>query len=249
MKFEERVVVVTGGASGIGEAVAERVLAAAGTVVIADLREEALSASAERLAGAGGKVHTAVCDVTDPTSVAAALELANEVGGRVDALVNSAGVVSTERFEQIDGAEYERVMAVNVRGVWNACQAAAPIMRRQGSGSIVNIASVAGIRGGGVYGTAAYATSKGAVIALSKALARELAPDVRCNAVAPGLTMSAMGKEIVGAGQDLERVLALTPLGRPAEPREIAEVVAFLAAAESSYVTGQVYAVDGGVAM
>jgi len=249
MDFEGKAVVVTGAASGIGEAVAARVLAGGGTVVVADLREDALAQSSERLAREGRNIHPCVCDVTDAADARQAIEVALAAAGRVDAVVNSAGVASTLPFEEIDEEELERVMAVNVRGVWNVCQAAVPAMRGQGSGSIVNLASVAGMRGGGVYGTAAYAMSKGAVIALSKALAREFAPVIRCNAVAPGLTMSAMGKSIVAAGGDPERVLAITPAGRAAEPSEIAAVVAFLVSEEASYITGHVYPVDGGIAM
>jgi NAD(P)-dependent dehydrogenase (short-subunit alcohol dehydrogenase family) len=245
----DKVVFITGGASGIGEAVAERVVAANGTVVIADLREEALAQSQRRLSQGVGSVHTVRCDVTEPASAREAVEFARNVAGGIDALVNSAGIASTKPFALIDDEEYDAVMGVNVRGVWNVCQAAVTVAPKGSLRSIVNISSVAGIRGGGVYGTSVYAMSKGAVIALTKALARELAPDTRCNAVAPGLTMSAMGKEIVGDGGDLERVLALTPLGRPAEPSEVAAVAAFLASQESAYVTGHVYAVDGGIAM
>jgi NAD(P)-dependent dehydrogenase (short-subunit alcohol dehydrogenase family) len=247
--FEEKVAVITGGGSGIGEAVAARMLGDGATVVIADVREDALAGAQERLSGAGGTVHTVACDVTRSDSTRALAAAARERAGRIDALVNCAGVDCSKPFAEIDDDEYERVMAVNARGVWNSCRAVVPVMADQGAGAIVNISSVAALRGGGLYGTTAYAASKGAVISLSKALAREFAPQIRCNAVCPALTMTEMGHRVVAEKGGMEHVLAMTPLGRPAQPPEIAAVIAFLASDDASYVTGQVYNADGGIAM
>lgn len=249
MTFEGKVAVVTGGGSGIGEAVAARMLAGGGTVVIADVREAALDGARERLSGAGGPLYAVTSDVTSSSSMTDLADVSRGHGGRIDVLVNCAGVDCSKPFAEIGDDEYERVMAVNVRGVWNACQATVPVMQEQGGGAIVNISSVAALRGGGLYGTTAYAASKGAVISLSKALAREFAPHVRCNAVCPALTMTEMGRRVVEEKGGMEHVLAMTPLGRPAEPREIAAVIAFLASDDASYVTGQVYNADGGIAM
>lgn len=249
MTFQDKVAVVTGGGSGIGEAVAARILAGGGAVVIADVRDEALDGARERLSGAGGTLETVASDVTSSSSMAALADAARAHGGRIDVLVNCAGVDCSKPFGDIGEDEYERVMTVNVRGVWNACQAVVPVMREQGGGAIVNISSVAALRGGGLYGTTVYSASKGAVISLSKALAREFAPTIRCNAVCPALTMTEMGRRVVEQKGGMEHVIAMTPLGRPAEPPEIAAVIAFLASDDASYVTGQVYNADGGIAM
>jgi NAD(P)-dependent dehydrogenase (short-subunit alcohol dehydrogenase family) len=144
--------------------------------------------------------------------------------GRIDILINNAGIESMRPFLEIAFAEYERVMRVNTTGTWLCCRAVIPVMLRQKSGVIVNVSSVAGQRGGGLLGTAAYATSKGATIAMTKALAREFARSgIRVNAVAPSLTMTDLARRQLEQKEPgtLERVLGLTPIGRVAEPAEI----------------------------
>jgi NAD(P)-dependent dehydrogenase (short-subunit alcohol dehydrogenase family) len=166
--------------------------------------------------------------------------------------VNNAGVESSRPFLEIGLGEYERVMRVNTTGVWLCCQAVIPAMLRQRSGCIVNVSSVAGQRGGGLLGTAAYSTSKGAVIALTKALAREFAKSgIRVNAVSPSLTMTDLAKRQLDQldPSTLDRVIAMTPIGRVAQAEEIAAAIAFLTSAEASFVAGHVMNVDGGTAM
>jgi 3-oxoacyl-[acyl-carrier protein] reductase len=179
-------------------------------------------------------------------------EKALEHWGRIDVLVNNAGTESSKPFLEIGLDEFERVMRINTTGAWLCCQAVIPAMQQQKRGSIVNVSSVAGQRGGGLLGTAAYSTSKGALIALTKALAREFAKSgIRVNAVSPTLTMTDFAQrqlDRLPAGT-LDKVMAMTPLGRPGRPEETAAMIAFLACDEASFITGHVYNVDGGMAM
>lgn len=246
------VAIITGGGGSIGEATGQALQRRGFSVVLADRSATAAGEAAARLEAAGAAVMAVEADVTSEPAVASMVASVMERYGRVDVLVNNAGVESFQPFLQIALPDYERVMRVNVTGAWICSQAVMPHMLAAGRGAIVNVSSIAGQRGGGVMGTAAYSTSKGALISLSKALAREFAPrGIRVNAVAPGITATPLAERQLAQlpPGTREKALAMMPLGRMGEPGEIAALIAFLASDEASFMTGHVYNVDGGAAM
>ena len=252
MSSEREVAIVTGGAGGIGEAAAHAIASRGVRVAVADLRPAAAEEAAARLKTAGLDVEPVTVDFSKEVSVRAMVDAVLGRWGRIDILVNNAGVESSKPFLEIGLEEYERVMRVNTTGVWLCCQAVIPAMLRQGSGCIVNVSSVAGQLGGGLLGTAAYATSKGAVITLTKALAREFAKSgIRVNAISPSLTMTDFAQRQLDrlAPGTLERVIAMTPIGRVGQAAEIAAAINFLTSPQATFVAGHVLNVDGGTAM
>ncbi len=252
MANEAKVAIVTGSAGGIGEAAARAIARRGARVAVADLRGDAAQETADRLRAEGLTAQPVQVDIADEASVGAMVKTVLGWWGRIDILVNNAGIESSKPFLEIGLAEYERVMRINTTGAWLCCQAVIPVMQRQKGGCILNVSSVAGQRGGGLLGTAAYSTSKGAVIALTKALAREFAKSgIRINAIAPSLTMTDLAqRQLDKLNPDtLDRVIAMTPAGRVAQPDEIAAVIAFLTSDDASFIFGHVYNVDGGTAM
>ena len=234
--------IVTGGASGIGRATCELLLRDGWQVAIAD-RD---FTGAQEAARALGGIPLAV-DVSDEASVAAMVEAAvAEFGGTLDGLATPAGIADTTPFMEIDRATFDRVYAINVLGTFFCVREAAKRMKR--GARICTVASVAGKRGGGLSGTAAYAASKGAVLALSRNAARALAPlGIAVNCVAPGATETPMVAQAFADRDHRERVESLTLLGRSAAPGEIAEAIAWLLSPRSSFVDGETLTVDGGL--
>ncbi|HCP00106.1 MAG: 3-oxoacyl-ACP reductase [Alphaproteobacteria bacterium] len=234
---------VTGGGSGIGMTTAGILREFGATVAITDINETGLSSSSAILGGCPAFV----CDVADESQAEATVQAAADALGGLDITVNAAGVVDEVKFAlERDMAPWQRIMDVNLRGTYQVCRAAGRIMVPNGTGAIVNIASVNGP--GGWPRRTAYGPSKAAIIALTRELACEWgAQGVRVNAVGPGYIATPMIQGLVDAGKvDTERLNNRTPLGRLGTPAEVGQTIAFLASDMASYITGETLFVDGG---
>ncbi|MCX7783440.1 MAG: SDR family oxidoreductase [Meiothermus sp.] len=245
MDFKDTVVIVTGGASGMGEATAREFARAGARVVIVD-RNEAL---ARKIAGELG-AEVRVGDVSDSAFCNTVVEETVQQQGRLDVLVNAAGIIVRASGEHTTDEQWNRIMGVNVSGTFFMCRAAIKAMKPQGSGAIVNFGSIWGDLG--AAGVAAYCASKGAVHNLTRALALDHAKHgIRINAVCPGEVNTPMlqseRKEPV-TPELLQRLADTVPMGRLADPVEIAQVVLFLASSKASYMTGSLVLVDAGFA-
>ena len=246
MDFTGKKVIVTGGASGIGKAIVEGVVAAGGFAVIVDLNEDAAEAVRCELGQDNAAVYKV--DLSNAEEIRTVFTRILEEQGQIHVLVNNAGIVSTVPFEEVSQKEWDRTVAINLTGVYAAMSVIYPAMKEVGYGRIVNTASVAGKIGGGLLGTSAYAATKSGVIGLSKAIAKEGAKyGVACNAVCPSLTKTPMTANM--GEEKYNRIVAGIPLGRPADPKEIANVILFYASDLASFVTGEVADVDGGITM
>lgn len=236
-----RTAVITGGAQGLGRAVAERFVAEGARVVIGDVDLAAAEATAAEL-GEGTAVAVR-CDVTDEDQVAALVAAATDAFGSLDVMVNNAGVLRDATMRKMPLDDFRLVMETHVQGTWLGTRAAAAVMREQGSGSIVNMSSISGKVGN--LGQTNYSAAKAGIVGLTKAAAKEVAHlGVRVNAIQPGLIRTAM---IEGMREDiLEQRLKDIPMGRLGDPDEVAKVALFLASDLSSYMTGTVLEVTGG---
>jgi len=249
--FENQVALVTGAASGLGLSTAKAFAEAGAVVVLADWNEHAVRAAAEELAGKGHKTLAIQCDVADDAQVEGMVDQTVATFGRLDVAYNNAGVQNV-LAETADSPrdDYDRVMAINLRGVWSCMKFELRQMRKQGSGAIVNCSSLGGLVGGAGRGT--YHAAKHGVLGLTKSAALEYAAaGIRINAVCPGLIETPMAEKMRAGGQTeaLEGMLKLVPIGRYGRPEEIADAVLWLCSDRASFVVGQSISVDGGFTM
>lgn len=240
--LDGRTAVITGGAQGIGFAIAERFVAEGARVALGDLDLAATKDAVERLGGTG--VATAVrCDVTNAADLDALLAHAVDTFGSLDVVVNNAGITRDATMRTMTEDEFDQVISVHLKGSWNGTRKAAAIMREQKSGAIVNISSLSGKVG--MVGQTNYSAAKAGIVGLTKAAAKEMAHHgVRVNAVQPGLIRSAMTEAMPAKAWDQK--MSEIPMRRPGEVAEVANVVLFLASDLSSYMTGTVLEVTGG---
>jgi NAD(P)-dependent dehydrogenase (short-subunit alcohol dehydrogenase family) len=250
MSFSGKTVIVTGGANGIGLAIAGRFAKAGASVVIADIDEANGRAAEAGLTGAGGRACYIACDISDEEQISRLIEGAIAFGGRIDVLVNNAAILDSADFLDLDADEFDRVLRVNLRGAFLAGQATARRMVAQVKaggepGAIVNLSSVNAVFA--LPDHTAYSITKGGISQLTKAMALSLARyNIRVNAIGPGSIKTAMLAEVMSDENVRRRILSRTPLGRLGEVDEIAEVALFLASPAASYITGQTIYADGG---
>src|SRR5499425_3249673 len=246
--FENKVALVTGAASGMGLATAQAFAEAGATVVLADFREDAVKAEAQKLVSAGHRAVGIRCDVSDDAQVAAMVDRAVAEFERIDAAFNNAGVMA-RIAPTADGTreEWDRVIGINLRGVWSCMKHELRQMERQGSGAIVNNASVGALTGN--PGITSYIASKHGVVGLTRTAALEyIRKGIRVNAVNPGLIDTQVARDVVnGNEQAYEEIAKNVPIGRAGRPEEIASAVLWLCSPGASYVIGHALTVDGGM--
>ncbi|MYM19285.1 3-oxoacyl-ACP reductase FabG [Brevibacterium sp. 5221] len=241
--LEGRTAVITGGAQGLGFAIAEAFAAQGANVVLGDLDEAAVVRAAESL-GIGERAVGMACNVVELAQVEALCERAVSAFGSLDIMVNNAGITRDATMRKMTEEQFDQVIAVHLRGTWNGLKTASGIMREQpGGGSIVNVSSISGKVG--MLGQTNYSAAKAGIVGMTKAAAKEVGfKNVRVNAIQPGFINTAM---TAAMRQDvIDAKLAEIPMGRAGEPAEVASVVVFLASDMSSYLTGTVTEISGG---
>lgn len=250
MQLEGKLAVITGAATGIGRATALLFAQEGATVAVGDINEAGARLTVADIETAGGTAWFFPCDVTRADDVAGLFKHAAEAMGGIDIIVNNAGVQRSGRVTEFSEADWDLLMDVNPRSCFFGAKYGTPYLVQRGGGVIVNVASLAGLKGG--PGMTAYSASKGAIIAFTKALAAELGPaNIRVNAMCPGWIDTPFNQPAIDfmGGRDVQdRVVEqIVPLGRQGVPEEIATGMLFLAADASSYMTGQALVIDGGV--
>lgn len=250
MRFDEKAAVVTGGALGIGQAACELLAERGASLAILDWDAEAGNETCDKINSNGGKATFAKVNVSDASQVTDAIKKAYDTFGRIDSLVVSAGIQRYGTAISTDDAQWDEVIGVNLKGAWNAARATIPFLQESGGGTIVNVSSVQALAS--QQNVLAYTVSKHGLLGLTRSMAMDFAKDnIRANAVCPGTVDTPMLRWAASLDPNPRSVYdacnQMHPLGRIAQPREIAEVIAFLAHESSSFVTGAVWTVDGGL--
>ena len=243
--LESEVAIVTGAGHGIGEAVAKLLAENGAKVAVTDV-VDGREAVAESIESAGGSAIAREMDVTDPEQVEAVVDEVVEEWGTVDILVNNAGVFPAQELDEMTREDWDRVIDVNLNGVFNCTEAVLPVMQEQEYGRIVNISSASGGHIGWAGTLAHYAASKGGVVGFTRSAAIALGPDgITMNAVVPGMIDTGAAQE-VSSEEEIEAAVGMTPVGRQGTPRELAGAVAYLSSDLAAFVTGTTLVVDGG---
>ncbi|MHC0038103.1 3-oxoacyl-ACP reductase FabG [Pseudoneobacillus sp. C159] len=246
MRLADKVAIITGAGRGIGEATAIKFAKEGAKIVVADVNSEDINQTVQTITEAGGKAIGMVVDVTNVGQVEKMVSDTAEHFGSVDIVVNNAGITADAQLIKMEEAQWDRVIDVNLKGVFNVAQAAAKYMKEQKNGVILNASSVVGLYGN--FGQTNYAATKWGVIGMTKTWAKELGRfGIRVNAVAPGFIMTPMVEKM--PEKVLDMMKGKSPLGMLGQPEDIANAYTFLASDEARYITGSVLSVDGGVVL
>jgi 3-oxoacyl-[acyl-carrier protein] reductase len=247
MRFINQTAVVTGAARGIGRAVALAFAREGADVALVDIEDEILKPLQQEAERAGGRVLSVACDVSRSASVQAMVARVVAGFGRIDILVNNAGIIRRGTIETVTEEDWDRVIAVNLKGCFNCCRAVVAAMKSQDGGSIVNVSSIAG-KLGDITSAPGYGPSKAGMDALTKTLARQLAPyGIRANGVAPHAIETEMSAQ--WSEEKRREIITGIPLGRLGRPEDVAQAVLFLASGSASFITGEILDVNGGALM
>lgn len=247
LDFNGQVVVVTGSGSpkGIGKTIAKTFARQGAQLIITDMNAQGVKDVVEEIQAEGGKAYGIVSNITDEKSVQDMVDEIVEKFGRLDVLVNNAGISQKVTVEDMTLDDMKRIFNVNMFGLFLVTQKCMNVMRAQKYGRIVNLSSVSGKRGGGIFGGAHYSASKAAVLAFSKNLSREIcAEGITVNSVCPGLINTEIWKSL--PKEEADKVIDGIPMGRPGETQEVANAIVFLASKEASYITGEEIDINGG---
>lgn len=244
--FTNKTVLVTGGAQGIGREIAKGIVEGGGHAVILDINEDKAKTTAIEL----GNSSAYRIDLGSSENIRKVMDQVLKDFDRVDVLINCGGIISKVPFQEISDEEWERTLRINLTGTFTTCSAIYPYFIEKKGGRIVNISSVAGKIGGGLLGTAAYASSKAGVNGLTKAIAKEGGKyGISCNAVCPSFTKTPMTQSLAEDAEKNAKVIGMIPLGRAADPSEIAQMVLFFASDAASFVNGEIGDCDGGIVL